>query len=189
MTYARLLARMRRPLRRLVRDQRGVSAVEFAMLLPLMLTLYIGGAEVSRAIAIDRKVTLVSRSLGDLVAQSTSLTTDDVTKILAAATAVIAPYGDTPLKVTVSSVKVDGNGVAKVCWSDAKNGGTVRSGNVTLPPALNVNNTSLIWAEASYDFVPVVGYGIIGNMTLKDQIYMRPRLSDSVARTGVTSAC
>jgi Flp pilus assembly protein TadG len=43
------------------------------MLLPLMVTLYIGGVEVSSAIAVDRKVTLVSRTLGDLVAQSTSL--------------------------------------------------------------------------------------------------------------------
>ena len=188
MNSALLLARMRRPLRRLARDQRGVSAVEFAMLLPLMLTLYIGGAEVSRAIAIDRKVTLVSRSLGDLVAQSTTVTSDDVTKILSAATAVMAPYGDTPLKITVSSVKIDSAGVAKVCWSDTKNG-AVKSGNVTLPPALNVANTSLIWAEATYDFVPVVGYGIISNMTLKDQIYMRPRLSDSVVRQGVTPAC
>ncbi len=188
MNSARLLARMRRPLRRLLRDQRGVSAVEFAMLLPLMLTLYIGGSEVSRAIAIDRKVTLVSRSLGDLVAQSTTVTTDDVTKILSAATAVIAPYSDTPLKITVSSVKIDNAGVAKVCWSDAKNGATAKSGIVTLPGngVLNVANTSLIWAEATYDFVPVVGYGIISNMTLKDQIYMRPRLSDSVSREGVS---
>jgi len=58
-----------------------------------------------------------------------------------------------------------------------------------LPAALNVANTSLIWAEATYDFQPVVGYGIIGDMTLKDQIYMRPRLSDSVTRQGVTPAC
>ena len=186
MSSARLLARMRRPLRRLLRDQRGVSAVEFAMLLPLMLTLYIGGAEVSRAIAIDRKVTLVSRSLGDLVAQSTTVTTTDMTNILNAATAVVAPYSETPLKITVSSVNIDGQGVAKVCWSDTRNG-TVKSGTVTLPAALNVANTSLIWAESSYDFVPVVGYGIIGNMTLKDQIYMRPRLSDKVAREGVTN--
>ena len=38
-------------LRRLLRDKRGVSAVEFAMLLPLMVTLYLGGVEVSQAIA------------------------------------------------------------------------------------------------------------------------------------------
>ena len=62
MNFARLAVRVRRPLRRLLRDERGVSAVEFAMLLPLMVTLYLGGVEVSQAIAVDRKVTLIART-------------------------------------------------------------------------------------------------------------------------------
>ena len=56
-----IIARARRPVRRLLRDKRGISAVEFAMLLPLMVTLYLGGVEVSQAVAIDRKVTLIAR--------------------------------------------------------------------------------------------------------------------------------
>jgi len=62
-------ARTRRSLRRFLADKRGVSAIEFAMLLPLMVTLYLGGAEVSQAIAIDRKMTLVARTLADLTSQ------------------------------------------------------------------------------------------------------------------------
>jgi hypothetical protein len=54
---------------------------------------------------------------------------------------------------------------------------------VTLPAALNVPNSSLIWSEVQYTYKPVVGYVVTGTMTLKDQIYMRPRLSESVART------
>ena len=52
---------------------------------------------------------------------------------------------------------------------------------VTLPTALTVANTSLIWAEVQYAYTPAIGYVITGTMTLKDQIYMRPRLSDTVA--------
>src|SRR6185436_3049305 len=148
-----LAARARRLLRRFHDDKRGVSAVEFAMLLPLMITLYIGGVEVSSAIAVDRKVTLVSRTLGDLVAQSTSVNATDMTNILNAATTVVQPYSSSLIKVTVSRVDVDGNGVAKVVWSKTKNG-TARAANstVTLPAALNTANTSLIWAESQYDY-------------------------------------
>ena len=56
MSPPRLLARVRRPIQRLLRDKRGISAVEFAMLLPLMVTLYLGGVEVSQAVAIDRSI-------------------------------------------------------------------------------------------------------------------------------------
>ena len=182
MKFALLAARVRRPLRRFLREKRGVAAVEFAMLLPLMVTLYLGGVEVSSAIAVDRKVTLVARTLGDLVAQSTSLNATDMTNILNAATTVVQPYSDSLVKVTVSRVDVDAQGAAKVIWSKTKNG-TARAVNsaVTLPAALNTANTSLIWAESKYAYTPTVGYVITGTITLTDQIYMRPRLSDTVA--------
>ena len=184
------LARARRPLRRLLRDERGISAVEFAMLLPLMVTLYLGGVEVSQAVAVDRKVTLIARSLGDLVAQATNVTSAEVTNILAASAAIVVPYDDTKLKITVSSVKIDSTGVAKIAWSDTKNGTARTVGStVTLPAALNTNDTWLIWTEAEYAYTPVIGYVITGTMTLKDQIYMRPRLSDCVTRTGVVTSC
>ena len=73
---------------------------------------------------------------------------------------------------------------ATVDWSDSLNG-TARSqgSTVTLPTALVVPNTSLIWAEVQYSYKPAIGYVVSGTLTLKDQIYMRPRLSDQVTRT------
>src|SRR5436305_14698896 len=116
MRLNRIAARARRSLRRFGQDKRGVSAVEFAMLLPLMVTLYIGGVEVSSAIAVDRKVTLVARTVGDLVAQSTSVNATDMTNLLDAASSVEQPYSSSLVQVTVSRVDVDANGVARVIW-------------------------------------------------------------------------
>jgi Flp pilus assembly protein TadG len=80
-------------------------------------------------------------------------------------------------------VKIDANGKATVDWSDALNGAARAKGStVTLPAALNVANSSLIWSEVQYTYKPVVGYVVSGTLTLKDQIYMRPRLSDTVVR-------
>ena len=113
-----------------------------------------------------------------------------MSNILAASAAVVVPYQDSKLKITVSSVKIDAQGVAKIAWSDTKNGTARAVGStVTLPAALNTANTTLIWAEAQYAYTPTIGYVITGTMTLKDQIYMRPRLSDCVTRDGVVSTC
>jgi Flp pilus assembly protein TadG len=177
-------ASLRQRLARCARDERGVSAVEFALLLPLMVTLYLGGVEVSQGLTIDRKVTLVARTVADLAAQTTTISNADMTNILDASTAVLQPYSTSLVKVTVSQVTIDAEGKATVTWSDSKNGTARTTGStVTLPAALNIPNSSLIWGEVSYGYKPVIGYVITGTMNLTDQIYMRPRLSDSVART------
>jgi Flp pilus assembly protein TadG len=179
------VANLRSRLQACALDERGVSAVEFAIILPLMVTLYLGGVEVSQAIAIDRKTTLVARTIADLSSQTTSINNDDMSKLLDAAGQVLTPYPVDKLKVTVSCVKIDADGKATIEWSDTKNG-TARAKDsvVTLPSdALAVKNTYLIWAETSYSYKPTIGYVITGTLTLKDQIFMRPRLSDSVKRT------
>ena len=169
---------------RLAGDERGISAVEFALLLPLMLTLYLGAVEVSQGIGADRKVTLTARTVADLVSQVTSINNASMTNSLNAAGTIMSPFPVANLKVVVSSVAIDATGTATISWSDTVNG-TARSkgATVTLPTALAVPNTSLIWSEVQYTYKPTIGYVVSGTLTLKDQIYMRPRLSDAVART------
>jgi len=169
-------------LRRFAADQRGVSAVEFAILLPLMLTMYLGGVEISQAVSANRKTTLVAHTIGDLVAQATNVTTADVTNVLNAGAAVAYPFSSSNLTTTVTSVCINAAGtIATVAWSRTQ-GGTARSGVVTslIPPALMVANTSLIWGEATYAYRPTVGWTITGTLNLGDKFFLRPRLSSSV---------
>jgi len=171
-------------MRRFGRDERGVSAVEFALLLPLMVTLYLGSVEVSQGIAADRKVTMVARSVADLVSQVSTINNSGMSNVLAAASSVMSPYDVSKAQVTVSLVTIDANSKATISWSDSLNGtARAKGSSVTLPSALLVPNTSLVWGEANFAYKPVIGYVISGTLTLKDQIYMRPRLSDTITRT------
>jgi Flp pilus assembly protein TadG len=159
------------------RDRRGVSAVEFAVLAPVMIGLYLGGVEISDGIGIDRKVTLTAGAIANLAAQVSSISSDDMTDIMKAGSAIMQPYSTSPLKITISCVAIDGNKNAKVKWSESWNGGTKRSGNVTLPSALAVANTQLLFSEVTYSYKPIIGYVITGNLTLSDKMYMSPRIS------------
>ncbi len=165
------------------RDERGISAVEFALLLPLMVTLYLGTVEVSQGVGIDRKVTVTARTVADLASQVKTITNAEMASLLSASAAVIAPYDKNQLKVTVSQVQIDANGTAKVKWSDTL-GGTARAVDsiVTLPSALNIANTHLIWGEVAYTYKPTIGYVVSGTLNLSDQIFMAPRLSSDVKR-------
>jgi Flp pilus assembly protein TadG len=167
---------------KLVRDRRGVSSVEFALLLPLMIGLYVAGTEISQGIAIARKVTLTSRTVTDLVSRVTTTSTSDLQNSLNAAVAVIAPYTPGQMSVTVSQVKIDNSGKATIDWSCSYQGTAHQTGDaVTLPAAMVVPSSYLIWGESQYSFTPRIGYVISGTLRLKDQVYMVPRLSKNVS--------
>jgi len=164
-------------------DRGGTAAIEFAVIAPLMITLYLGGVEISDAIAASRKTTLVARTAADLVAQALEIGNSDKDEVLNAAFFVASPYGTGNLTVVISSIKIDNAGAATVKWSDAKNG-TARTvgSSVQLDAALAVPNTSLILGEATYNYVPAFGEAITGPISLTDQIYMRPRNGPCVKR-------
>ena len=178
-----LQLRLPRWTRRFARNTQGVSAVEFALVLPLMLTLYLGDAEFAQAISASRKVGLVSRSVADLASQYTTLSDANMTNVLNASATVVAPFSSSPLKVTVSQIKIDANSNATIEWSDTRGGVTRCGASPAVPAALKVPNSWLIWGEAEYGHTPVVGYVLTGTLQLKHQMYMRPRLSNSVTRT------
>ena len=173
--------RMPRLLSRFARDKRGVSAVEFAFLAPLMIAMYLGVVEISDGVAADRKVTLTAGALANLVAQSQTLVTADMTNIFNASTAIIKPYSVGNLTATVSCLKIDSSGKATVAWS-ATSGGTARAAGsgATIPAALAVPSTSLVWSEVTYAYTPIIGYTITGTLNLTDQMFMSPRQTPPV---------
>jgi Flp pilus assembly protein TadG len=165
-----------RLLHRFARDRRGVSAVEFALLAPVMIALYLGCVETSDGVAAGRKVSLTAAALANLAAQVSTISSSDMTNILDASSAIIVPYSASNLKISVSCIAIDANKNATVKWSVTRNG-TVNSGSITIPSALAVPSTQLILAEASYAYTPAVGYTITGTINLHDKMYMSPRVT------------
>ena len=178
-----LAVRFRFRLSRFCSERRAVAAVEFAMLLPVLVSLYLGCVELSRGIAADRKVTLVAHTVADLSSQFQDIEDADMSNILNASAAIMAPYAAANLKAVVSELAIDAKGQATVVWSDTLNGTARAVGQiVTIPSALAVPNTYLILGETTYNYNPVFGYVITGTLTLQDQIYMQPRVSVCVQR-------
>ena len=165
----------------LSRDDRGVAATEFAMIVPLMLVMFFGTVEVSSGVAVDRKVTLIARTLSDLTSQSTTVTDSDLTNFFAASNGIMTPYSSTPTQATISQIYIDPSTLqARVQWSK---GSAPRSqgSNVTIPAALAVGGNYLIYSEVSYQYVPVVGYVMAkAGINLSDTAFTRPRQSTCV---------
>jgi Flp pilus assembly protein TadG len=174
-----------------VRDHRGNVAVEFAIIVPLMLTFFFTTVEIADALSIKRKATLVARTMSDLVSQSSKVNDTDMTNFTKTAVAIMTPYKGTPLKSTVSELYVDPDTLtAKVKWSK---GSLPLADNTTvaIPAALKVAGTYLIYSQVEYKYTPAVGYffnKIIGR-TLTDETFTRPRQSLCVLYGPNASAC
>src|SRR4029077_1638399 len=111
----------RRRALKLLGDKRGVAAVEFAVIVPVMLVLFFGVEEFSSGVAVDRKVTLMARTLSDLTSQNTSVTDSQLTNFFNASSAILWPYVSSPpptpnpVNSTVSELYIDPTtGVARV---------------------------------------------------------------------------
>ena len=78
--------------RTLWNDRSGLAAVEFAMIFPMMVVMFFGVVELSAAIAVDRKATLVARTLSDLTSQMASVADADLISFGQAAKAIMTPY-------------------------------------------------------------------------------------------------
>ena len=174
--------------RKFARETRGAAAVEFALVTPLMISMYFGMVELSSGVAIDRKVTMVSHTLSDLIAQATAVDDTDIANVFNASSSIMTPYLASPLTAKVSAVSIDGTGKATVvCSRSWTSGGGVTSGYAvntvvtsSIPAGLIVNNTELIWAQVTYLYTPTIGYVVKTAVTLSDQFFARPRQSTTV---------
>ncbi|PDT90149.1 pilus assembly protein TadG [Bradyrhizobium sp. Y36] len=184
-------------------DKRALAATEFAVIVPLMLVMFFGTVEFSSAIAIDRKVTLIARTLSDLTSQSTTLADADMQNSFTASISIIMPYDASLVKGAITEIYIDADSIATVKWSKA---GTIASGatqatlatsgrkagdKVTseIPSTLLVPSTYLILSEASYTYKPTVGYVLKSSIQLSDLSYTRPRQVACVPYNGVPSSC
>jgi Flp pilus assembly protein TadG len=201
MSMSGVWRRLRSAPTRLFKDTRGLAATEFAFIVPFMLVMFFGTVEISSGVAVDRKVTLVARTLSDLLSQagpppppapvSSYAPADDtyLQNVFTAGIAILTPYCAVPATLQLTEIYVDSNQVAKVQWSKAASVPTCNATQVTLtnstrsagdtitiPPTLLVKQTYLIFSEVSYNYTPVgIGYVMKSNVIMSDVSYTRPR--------------
>lgn len=167
-------------LRRFGRKKEGVSAVEFALVLPVFALLYFASIEVSFLMLVDRKVTHTASSLGDLVARGTTMTNSEVDDIFKASSALFQPYDGSAAHMRVTSIEKK-NGKIQVVWSRAQNMSAYAKGaSVSIPNGLLGNGESVIMSEVSYDYNSTLGFFLPGAKTLDEKFYLRPRRVDVV---------
>jgi len=182
---------------RFLHDKRGIAALEFALVVPLMLAMYLGTIEISSAVAINRKISRVASTVADLVTQQDAVNKDELDSIMEIGEAVLFPYQTRKPDIWITGINVDSSYPkgGKVAWSRRDDKGNPQSGapkgdDTFVPPDLRIDDTFLIRVDAKIDYVPVVGWvigdtigtkeGGVGVLPMSERYFLRPRLGESI---------
>ncbi|MET0193708.1 MAG: TadE/TadG family type IV pilus assembly protein [Hyphomicrobiaceae bacterium] len=184
--------RMRRLLAAWQADTRGVAAIEFALVAPLMAAMFVGAVEMSQAITVDRRVTQIAGSTADLVARADkTIAQSEISDIMRVGSYILKPYSATPIRIVLRNVTSSPANASqtKQSWTCSYNGTggtqTCECTNTSFPLPANMvtTNDSVVVAEVTYDYVPLVFNYVMKNTwggggasyRLSETIYMKPR--------------
>jgi Flp pilus assembly protein TadG len=192
------ISQFKRYCRRLWLDTSGIAAIEFAFIAPLMFMMLVGTVEVSQAITVDRRVTLVASTTADLVAREKAVKTADIDTIFQVVSVLFAPYETTSLAIRILEIgaRVDDETNTQVCWSysfpNGANTGITNATPYALPAKVGTTvglvekGGSVIVAEVSYQYQPLIfSYFIKSAFPLRETFYLKPRISSSIDFNGL----
>lgn len=166
---------------RLVRDARGVAAVEFALIAPLLLLLYFGVVELTQGAMTQQRAAHTASAIADLVAQNQSITSAQISDIFSAGATLMYPYPTATLKMRVSSLTADASDNVTVAWSQASGMTALAKGApVTVPADVIAANGSAIMGESQYTYTSVFGQIMPQPVVFNEVYYLQPRLSTTV---------
>lgn len=188
-----------RDVRRLWGDRKGIAAVEFALIAPLLLALYFVTMELSLGIETNRKVGRIGSMVADLITQQPgSIKKADLESIMQLDQALIQPYSRSKPKIVVTAIKITDEATPRVLvdWSRQVANGLfsepyAKNSTTAVPEQLKIRNTFVIRVESGLDYRPLITWSAaqksplgltaaFDRIAMKDTYYLRPRMSPNI---------
>ena len=151
---------------------------EFAIILPILVLIWLGGFEASNAVTTYRKLTDTTSELANIASRGVTTNKAELQTIMGATAQIMTPYPTSNLEIVVSEIQTDVNSVATVTWSQSYNNATAhqKGASWTLPAALSGPSLSYILVESTYSYQATLGAPYIGtSIPMASQLYIPPR--------------
>lgn len=180
--------------RRLARDTRAVSAVEFALILPLLALFSLGTIEVSRLVLLTQKLQSAAYTLADLAARidrEGAERTETLRNVFLAIDQVVKPFDFETLgnSIVTGVGSPTGDDAPEVSWQCGGSGGLIAASRIgkrahaaALPAGLDIRKgETIVAAEVYFEFRPVFGAGIVSERVIRRVAFFKPRLGEAAA--------
>lgn len=174
-------------LRLLAHDTRGVAAIEFAFLAPILILFYFSMVEFCQGFMALKRTGHVASMVADLVSRTDIITKQQAEEILDIGYLIIAPFPTTDLKQRVSSVTRVNATTYRVDWSVGVGDGMTTKltlADAKIPSDLLAAGESIIVAEADYDYQSPFDQVAPYVTRFERMAYLRPRTVNYIPCTG-----
>ncbi|MDH4441010.1 MAG: pilus assembly protein [Rhizobium sp.] len=176
--------------RDIFRDRQGVGGVEFALVAPMLLVLYLMSFELTIGFSAAKKTSMASSTIADIVAREEKVTKAFLVTMSDVAKAIFVPYPSHDLLIKISAIKIDSASAPKVAWSWSTTGVVPYAVGTPapVPASLLVADTFLIRSELSIShelmtYLPGLVTDGATSMTLYREFYFRQRLGTEITCT------
>lgn len=181
----RLIQKLYAHLRCFSKDERAVSAIEFALLLPVVILIYAGVADVSRGVDANRKVNRVASVVGDLVSRQISVLPAQLDDIFMIGASIMVPSAKSP-EIKISFLKVErvqntANVRVTLEWSRKTRGFDDKKGMgaTEVPENLRREVMNYIRVETQYTYEPLLA-AVLPSINMAEAYFVSPRYSDII---------
>jgi Flp pilus assembly protein TadG len=172
-------------------SESGVSAIEFALIAPVLIVMFMGLCDLCTAVMTQLHVDRAAEGTGDVTATYSALQLSDMADMFTVASQFLQPYSSTPLNVRITNVYAASDYTAKVYWSCSNSANlspyaanaTVTTTPTGAPigaivlsaPGYTDLNSGVIIVEISYKFSSPTGRIINTTPTMTSTAYLQPR--------------
>ncbi|CAA6603548.1 putative TadE family protein [Rhodospirillaceae bacterium LM-1] len=168
---------------------RGTAAVEFALIAPMMIAIYMATVELTALLLIERKIVAATETVADLVSQESVITPAEVDDVIVAAQRIFDPYSTTSLSINIASVRYNTtSGAPEIEWQRIV-GTTGGSSVLTQAVGLGQPGEGVVIAYLTYSYTPMFGTLITDTVFLEEMSFLRPRRSPVVKCSTTSSTC
>ncbi len=171
---------LRRRLRALFGDRKGVAAIEFAFALPILCMMVFALYEISEGVICYYKLVDAANSVADLVGQTTTteggIGNTDFNNLYTAGQMIMSPDSGSTLKLAIASVTFNSTGKSgQVAWQVERGGAAEMTNAVTATANLGIANGSVIVVQGIYTYTSALNYFVKKPISMSYQAFALPR--------------
>jgi Flp pilus assembly protein TadG len=172
-------------LRNVFKDRLASAAIDFAMIFPIMIVMFLGIYEVANAIIVYMKVIDAADTISDLTAQYRSVASSDLTNIYTAGQMIMEPSPGSGLSTSIASVTFNAStGNPSVTWQVSRGSNApAMSDAASAATGLGSPGDTVIEAEATYTYTSLFQFVLPYGITMTSRVFARPRYVTSITCT------